>query len=190
MVLKANDRRTSCPCHDEFRGPRSDYVRQVNFIVTQKMKTSHIFVSYLFYFFIVIANIEHVIGGEYSEYPAYESKQEYHHHEYHHPPKKSANVDISIPIDFGTIAKLGVIGLTQLKLLMALGKVAGAGLGVGALGLSQLGKIALKVGPVHKGHGIAIDIGGGGGHHHYHEAKSHEYEPVEKHYHIPAEKHY
>ncbi|GFY24086.1 hypothetical protein TNCV_1011391 [Trichonephila clavipes] len=29
MVLKANDRRTSCPCHDEFRGLRSDYVRQV-----------------------------------------------------------------------------------------------------------------------------------------------------------------
>ncbi|GFW28350.1 uncharacterized protein TNCV_4640151 [Trichonephila clavipes] len=29
MVLKANDSRTSCPCHDEFRGPRSDYVRQV-----------------------------------------------------------------------------------------------------------------------------------------------------------------
>ncbi|GFX62400.1 transposable element Tcb1 transposase [Trichonephila clavipes] len=28
IVLKANDRRTSCPCHDEFRGPRSDYVRQ------------------------------------------------------------------------------------------------------------------------------------------------------------------
>ncbi|GFW57394.1 hypothetical protein TNCV_543081 [Trichonephila clavipes] len=27
MVLKANDRRTSC--HDEFRGPQSDYVRQV-----------------------------------------------------------------------------------------------------------------------------------------------------------------
>ncbi|GFW24026.1 hypothetical protein TNCV_4950701 [Trichonephila clavipes] len=26
MVLKANDRRTSCSCHDEFRGPRSDYV--------------------------------------------------------------------------------------------------------------------------------------------------------------------
>ncbi|GFS95223.1 hypothetical protein TNCV_2705571 [Trichonephila clavipes] len=25
----ANGRRTSCPCHDEFRGPRSDYVRQV-----------------------------------------------------------------------------------------------------------------------------------------------------------------
>ncbi|GFV03453.1 hypothetical protein TNCV_5059941 [Trichonephila clavipes] len=29
MVLKAIDKRTSCPCHDEFRGPRSDYVRQV-----------------------------------------------------------------------------------------------------------------------------------------------------------------
>ncbi|GFV42301.1 uncharacterized protein TNCV_3165321 [Trichonephila clavipes] len=29
MVLKANDRRTSCPCHHEFRGPRSNYVRQV-----------------------------------------------------------------------------------------------------------------------------------------------------------------
>ncbi|GFU62909.1 uncharacterized protein TNCV_4591491 [Trichonephila clavipes] len=29
MVLKANERRTSCPCHDEFRGPRSDYVRQL-----------------------------------------------------------------------------------------------------------------------------------------------------------------
>ncbi|GFY17661.1 hypothetical protein TNCV_1073961 [Trichonephila clavipes] len=28
MVLKANDRRTSCPCPDEFREPRSDYVRQ------------------------------------------------------------------------------------------------------------------------------------------------------------------
>ncbi|GFW19173.1 uncharacterized protein TNCV_255001 [Trichonephila clavipes] len=41
MVLKANDRRTSCPCHDEFRGPRSDYVRQslVNSLVTlTKMK--------------------------------------------------------------------------------------------------------------------------------------------------------
>ncbi|GFW51614.1 hypothetical protein TNCV_4212901 [Trichonephila clavipes] len=31
MVLQVNDRRTSCPCHDEFRGPRSDYVRQVCF---------------------------------------------------------------------------------------------------------------------------------------------------------------
>ncbi|GFT15003.1 uncharacterized protein TNCV_4315901 [Trichonephila clavipes] len=33
MVLKANDRRT--PCHDEFRGPRSDYVRQTNVFVQQ-----------------------------------------------------------------------------------------------------------------------------------------------------------
>ncbi|GFV60854.1 transposable element Tc3 transposase [Trichonephila clavipes] len=31
MVLKANDRRTSSPCHDEFRGPRSDCVRQEDF---------------------------------------------------------------------------------------------------------------------------------------------------------------
>ncbi|GFV77919.1 cubilin [Trichonephila clavipes] len=30
MVLKANDRHTSCPYHNEFRGPRSDYVRQCN----------------------------------------------------------------------------------------------------------------------------------------------------------------
>ncbi|GFX60528.1 hypothetical protein TNCV_1182471 [Trichonephila clavipes] len=28
MMLKVNDRRSSCPCHNEFRGPRSDYVRQ------------------------------------------------------------------------------------------------------------------------------------------------------------------
>ncbi|GFV67116.1 uncharacterized protein TNCV_880271 [Trichonephila clavipes] len=34
MVLKVNDRRTSCPCHDEFRGPRSDYVRQVALATT------------------------------------------------------------------------------------------------------------------------------------------------------------
>ncbi|GFV28448.1 hypothetical protein TNCV_3983991 [Trichonephila clavipes] len=34
MVLKANDRRTSCPCHGEFRGPRSDYVRQVALATT------------------------------------------------------------------------------------------------------------------------------------------------------------
>ncbi|GFW23233.1 uncharacterized protein TNCV_3803331 [Trichonephila clavipes] len=34
MVLKANDRRTSCPCHDEFRGPCSDYVRQVALATT------------------------------------------------------------------------------------------------------------------------------------------------------------
>ncbi|GFX64990.1 uncharacterized protein TNCV_451281 [Trichonephila clavipes] len=36
MVLKANDRRTSCPCHDEFRGPRSEYVRQVALATTTK----------------------------------------------------------------------------------------------------------------------------------------------------------
>ncbi|GFX11963.1 uncharacterized protein TNCV_2997471 [Trichonephila clavipes] len=42
MVLKANDRRTSCPCHDEFRGPRSDYVRQVALATT----TTYIFASY------------------------------------------------------------------------------------------------------------------------------------------------
>ncbi|GFV03543.1 uncharacterized protein TNCV_5060841 [Trichonephila clavipes] len=34
MVLMANDRRTSCPCHDEFRGPLSDYVRQVALATT------------------------------------------------------------------------------------------------------------------------------------------------------------
>ncbi|GFX55771.1 uncharacterized protein TNCV_3428421 [Trichonephila clavipes] len=34
MVLKANNRRTTCPCHDEFRGPRSDYVRQVALATT------------------------------------------------------------------------------------------------------------------------------------------------------------
>ncbi|GFU25445.1 uncharacterized protein TNCV_3532081 [Trichonephila clavipes] len=35
MVLKANDRRISCPCHEEFRcGPRSDYVRQVALATT------------------------------------------------------------------------------------------------------------------------------------------------------------
>ncbi|GFV16910.1 uncharacterized protein TNCV_4365101 [Trichonephila clavipes] len=38
MVLKANDRRTSCPCHDEFRGPRSDYVRQVALATTTTNK--------------------------------------------------------------------------------------------------------------------------------------------------------
>ncbi|GFU64163.1 hypothetical protein TNCV_3745311 [Trichonephila clavipes] len=29
MVLKANDRRTSSPCHDACLGPRSDKLRQV-----------------------------------------------------------------------------------------------------------------------------------------------------------------
>ncbi|GFU17541.1 hypothetical protein TNCV_616961 [Trichonephila clavipes] len=41
MVLKANARRTSCPCHDEFRGPRSDYVRQVALATTTTTTTSH-----------------------------------------------------------------------------------------------------------------------------------------------------
>ncbi|GFX80294.1 uncharacterized protein TNCV_2643101 [Trichonephila clavipes] len=40
MVLKANDRRTSCPCHDEFRGPRSDYVRQVALATTTTTTTN------------------------------------------------------------------------------------------------------------------------------------------------------
>ncbi|GFU86757.1 hypothetical protein TNCV_4541471 [Trichonephila clavipes] len=40
MMLKANDRRTSCPCHDEFRGPRSDYVRQVALATTTTTKAA------------------------------------------------------------------------------------------------------------------------------------------------------
>ncbi|GFV22360.1 uncharacterized protein TNCV_3924201 [Trichonephila clavipes] len=43
MVLKANDRRTSCPCHDEFRGPRTDYVRQISKV----WFSDHTFVRYL-----------------------------------------------------------------------------------------------------------------------------------------------
>ncbi|GFU91454.1 uncharacterized protein TNCV_2542221 [Trichonephila clavipes] len=42
MVLKANDRRTSCPCHDEFRGPRSDYVRQVALATTTTTTTTYL----------------------------------------------------------------------------------------------------------------------------------------------------
>ncbi|GFS95329.1 uncharacterized protein TNCV_2631311 [Trichonephila clavipes] len=42
MVLKANDRRTSCPCHDEFLGPRSDYVRQVALATTTNNITNFI----------------------------------------------------------------------------------------------------------------------------------------------------
>ncbi|GFX22864.1 uncharacterized protein TNCV_2606061 [Trichonephila clavipes] len=38
MVLKANDRRTSCPCHDEFRGPRSDYVRQQVLLLVDQLQ--------------------------------------------------------------------------------------------------------------------------------------------------------
>ncbi|GFS71837.1 hypothetical protein TNCV_3715121 [Trichonephila clavipes] len=34
MALKTNDRRTSNPMYDEFRGPRSDYVRQVTLETT------------------------------------------------------------------------------------------------------------------------------------------------------------
>ncbi|GFV69203.1 uncharacterized protein TNCV_3861271 [Trichonephila clavipes] len=41
MVLKANDRRTSCPCHDESRGPRSDYVRQVALATTTTTTTKN-----------------------------------------------------------------------------------------------------------------------------------------------------
>ncbi|KAG8198942.1 hypothetical protein JTE90_015148 [Oedothorax gibbosus] len=151
------------------------------------MKKSHVLVSYLMLFFVLVANIEQALCGEYSEYPSYESKHyERPHHDYHPPAKKGANIDINIPLDFGTIAKLGLLGFTNLNLLLALGKVAGAGLGVGALGLSQLGKLGLKLGPIHKGAGIAIDVGGS-----HHEAKSHHshYEPVEKHYHV-SEKHY
>ncbi|GFW57031.1 hypothetical protein TNCV_3473141 [Trichonephila clavipes] len=44
MVLKANDRRSSCPCHDEFRGPRSDYVRQVA-LATTTTTTIKIFIN-------------------------------------------------------------------------------------------------------------------------------------------------
>ncbi|GFY31240.1 hypothetical protein TNCV_752031 [Trichonephila clavipes] len=46
MVLKANDRRTSCPCHDEFRGPRSDYVRQAMFFLEKCPPTCPPFQSF------------------------------------------------------------------------------------------------------------------------------------------------
>ncbi|GFU87912.1 uncharacterized protein TNCV_934961 [Trichonephila clavipes] len=42
MVLKANDRRTSCPYHDEFRGPRSDYVRQGSIRKQQQTTKYHL----------------------------------------------------------------------------------------------------------------------------------------------------
>ncbi|GFV33227.1 hypothetical protein TNCV_4635161 [Trichonephila clavipes] len=35
MVLKANDRRSSSPFHYEFRGPQSDYARQVTLATKQ-----------------------------------------------------------------------------------------------------------------------------------------------------------
>lgn len=72
-----------------------------------------------------------------------------------------------------------------MKLLFALGKIAGAGLGVGALGLSQLGKVALSVAPAHNKGKIAIDIGGGGHHHshHHRQGKAYPgYEHGEKHH--------
>ncbi|GFV17693.1 uncharacterized protein TNCV_4407271 [Trichonephila clavipes] len=47
MVLKANDRRTSCPCHDEFRGPRSDYVRQTDHLIgTSAVAPQHPMATY------------------------------------------------------------------------------------------------------------------------------------------------
>ncbi|GFS97368.1 hypothetical protein TNCV_1825121 [Trichonephila clavipes] len=47
MVLKANDRRTSCPCHDEFRGPRSDYVRQKNAIMPNQVTQNNDVIAHL-----------------------------------------------------------------------------------------------------------------------------------------------
>ncbi|GFX27254.1 hypothetical protein TNCV_3340661 [Trichonephila clavipes] len=38
MVLKPNDRRTYSPCHDEFRWPRSDYVRQTQLCAVPKLR--------------------------------------------------------------------------------------------------------------------------------------------------------
>ncbi|XP_015929746.1 uncharacterized protein [Parasteatoda tepidariorum] len=147
------------------------------------MRKSSVFVHYLMFFVICIVTFEPILCGEYSEYPSYESKQyEHHHHDYHPPAKKGANIDINIPFDIHTLAKMGLLGLTKLNLLLALGKVAGASLGVSALGLSKLGKIALQVGGHgHKGGGIAIDIGAP-------HAKSHSHYE-EKHY-VPEEKHY
>ncbi|GFW21146.1 uncharacterized protein TNCV_2703841 [Trichonephila clavipes] len=40
MMLKTNDRRTSCPCHDEFRGPCSDYVRQKRTVTLNTFTTT------------------------------------------------------------------------------------------------------------------------------------------------------
>ncbi|GFW81877.1 hypothetical protein TNCV_2885511 [Trichonephila clavipes] len=40
LKVKVNDRRTSSPCHDEFRGPRSDSVRQNTFLVRCVCKMS------------------------------------------------------------------------------------------------------------------------------------------------------
>ncbi|GFS62107.1 voltage-dependent calcium channel type A subunit alpha-1 [Trichonephila clavipes] len=56
MVLKANDRRTSCPCHDEFRGPRSDYVRQV--ASENNNNKSHLFEELTETYFLAIFCVE------------------------------------------------------------------------------------------------------------------------------------
>ncbi|GFT19465.1 hypothetical protein TNCV_2533701 [Trichonephila clavipes] len=47
MVLKASDRRTSSPCHDEFRGLRSDYVRQEALETTTTATISRDFSRYM-----------------------------------------------------------------------------------------------------------------------------------------------
>ncbi|GFW44037.1 hypothetical protein TNCV_998021 [Trichonephila clavipes] len=63
MVLKANDRRTSCPCHDEFRGPRSDYVRQVALATTKTTTTLEQFENEyaLFLFHFDTADYDHSV---------------------------------------------------------------------------------------------------------------------------------
>ncbi|GFY30459.1 transposable element Tcb1 transposase [Trichonephila clavipes] len=48
MVLKTNDRRTSSPCNDEFRGTRSDYVRQVVLEITTTLFFDKFGILYLF----------------------------------------------------------------------------------------------------------------------------------------------
>ncbi|GFW04029.1 hypothetical protein TNCV_2051451 [Trichonephila clavipes] len=53
MVLKANDRRASC--HDEFRGARSDYVRQSKFLV--RGTTSYVGVD------VLASRAAHVMGA-------------------------------------------------------------------------------------------------------------------------------
>ncbi|GFY35070.1 hypothetical protein TNCV_5044451 [Trichonephila clavipes] len=50
-VFKANDRRTSCPCHDEFRGPRSDYVRQAAEIVNGVYGADTVTANYVQFWF-------------------------------------------------------------------------------------------------------------------------------------------
>ncbi|GFT68339.1 uncharacterized protein TNCV_659431 [Trichonephila clavipes] len=45
MVLKTNDRRTFCPCYDEFRRPRSDCVRQLK--VSEELGINQSVISWL-----------------------------------------------------------------------------------------------------------------------------------------------